>query len=308
MIYGPTKSSKTTQCYFFAKWLWESFHLKTRYIVGDPGGYAPFIDSGMIQEGIVDTFDYTNRPLALADFRRLATGYWPRYTMAENGVSQEYFKSDEHCKTTQEQFAEIGAYIIEGMASVGETLKTHCSDQPSGAIGFKEAWSYEEDGEVMRGLTMGHYDIVQKEIRKMHVQGFCTLPVKYIIWTSLLGKSSEKKANADMSRDTQLGPQLVGTASTTFIPSWFYECFRLTYEDVPTPYPNGETKEKKLVAWFVNHVDSDSGMMALAGCRTLPEVFPELLRYFPTGYVPLGFRSGIENFYKVLAVINKKGG
>jgi hypothetical protein len=66
----------------------------------------------------------------------------------------------------------------------------------------------------------------------------------------------------------------------------------------------GAPVEQK-VAWFTRHLDAISEVPYLAGIRCLPEVYPELLKAFPEGYVRLGFKSGLDRFYKKLEEINK---
>lgn len=316
MLYAMSGSTKTTQAYFLAKYIFETTGKRVRMVHSDGGGFKPFVDSGMIQRGEVEMFDYSYRPHALADIRWISQGYWPRYVVDGKAYPMpiegctEYFKKDEVCKTTPEEWKQIGGYIIEGMTSTGEALKTHCSNQTEG-VGFKETWKYEEEGETIVGLQQGHYDIVQKEMYSLHMRGFKTLPIDWLIWTALLGKGDDKKMGV-----TNYGPQLVGNASTPKIPQWFNHVFYLskeTYADVATklePKKTGDTKEG-YVAWFTKHRDpADPNVDFLAKTTVLPEIYESLLQCFPYGFVPLDFKSGIVKFFKVLNLLNenqKKG-
>lgn len=293
MIYADSRIGKTTQLYFIAKYIFETYGKISRIIVGDPGGCDPFIDSGMVERGEVQLFDFSYRKLAVADFRRLSRGYWP----ISNSKGEEWFRTDDRCLTSPEDFNKIGAYMLDSMTSVGRLLLSHCSDQ-EGGLGFKEAYLYEEDGESIRGLQQGHYGIVQKEIYKLHAHGFAMLPIPYLIWTALVGKGEEKR-----DKQTKYGPQMAGNASTPEIPTWFGDTFHL--EKIIETKEDGTSVEKR-VAWFIEHPDRETGIPYICGPRLLPEIYREYLGLFKNGYVPLTLKSGIDTHYKVLEILNKK--
>lgn len=299
MLYSDSRLGKTTNLYFMVRYIWEKYGLISRVIIGDPGGATPFIDSGMVDDGIVQLFDFSYRQLAIADFRRLSKGYWP----ITNSKGDEYFRSDNYCLTPKEVWPKIGGYFIDSMTSVGRLLLSHCSNQ-QGGLGFKEAWSYEEDGEVIRGLQQGHYGIVQKEVYMLHAQGFSMLPVKFLGWTALVGKGEDKK-----DRSSKYGPQLIGNASTPEIPTWFHDTFHIekiveTRED---PDNKGVmVNVEKRVAWFVEHPDKETGIPYICGPRLLPEIYREYLGAFKNGYIPLGLNNGIDKHYQLMEILNRK--
>ena len=295
MMYGISGSTKTSQCYHLVKWILsqpENKGKKFRMVHSDGGGWAPFIDSGMVDRGEVEIFDFSYREHALADFRKISQGYWPRKTK-DGG---EYFQKTDECRTTPEQFGQIAGYIVEGMASCGEVLKTHCSNQTEG-VGFKESWRYEEEGETIVGLQPGHFNLIQKEIYSGHMKGFNNLPVPWLIYTSLLGRGENRE------KETVYGPQVVGNATTYQVPQWFMDCLHLdktTWNDPKT----GESKTG-MVAWFMDHPDS-VGTMFLAKARCMPEIYPKLLEIFPFGFVPLGFKNGVDVYFRVLEKLRKE--
>jgi hypothetical protein len=311
MLYGISGSTKSSQAYHAAKYIFKTTGKRLRMIHSDPGGYAAFEDSGMLDRGEVEVFDFSNREYALSDFRKLSDGYWPR-KLASGGW---YFQKDDKCKTTEEEFKGIGGYIIDGISSIGEVLKNHCSDQTEG-VGFKESWKFEEDGYTIVGLQQGHYGLVQKEIHGRITRGFATLPVPWIIYTALVGKGEDKQ-----NRETVYGPQVVGSASTPNAPTWFMDCLHLSkekWEEVVTPLhpsfktnpeklgsPTGVTKEG-MVAWFMQHKDAVTDVPYLCKPRVAPELYPELLKYFPQGFVPLGYKQGIDLYFLVLDKLRKE--
>jgi hypothetical protein len=293
MVYAPSGYTKTSQMYFMAKYIRETTGKIVRLIHSDPGGYAPFVDSGMIARGEIQVIDYSNRQFALADFRRLSMGYWPRLTT----TGEEYFASVPECMTTPAEWGTIGGYIIDGISAVGELLKNHCSDQDEG-VGFKPAWKYVEDGITITGLQEGHYGLVQKEIHSRHTKGFASLPIPWLCYTALLGKGEDKQ-----KRETVYGPQIVGNASTPQAPSWFWHCLHLSKER----YLDKTGKETEgMVAWFIGHNDPNTQVPYLCKCTILPDIYPKLLECFPYGFVPLGYDKGIDVYFKVLDVLRKK--
>lgn len=297
MMYGISGSTKTSQSYNLArKIIKENPGKRFRIIHSDGGGWAPFEESGMIERGEVEIYDFSSTRHALGDYRKLSEGYWPRVTV---DTGELFFKKVPQCKTTGEEWKGIIGYIIEGMASTAEVLKSYCSNQEEG-VGFKEAWKFTtEEGETVLGLQMGHYNIVQREMHERHVMGFNCLPIKWLIYTSLLGKGEDKKNG----NETVYGPQVAGNASTPSVPSWFMDCIHLSKEKYKDTSDN---EVEGMVAWFQRHEDSQTGVPCLAKARCLPELYPELLKHFPHGFVPLSYTAGIANYFKVLDYIGKK--
>lgn len=304
MMYGISGSTKTSQAYHLAsKILAENPGKRFRMIYSDGGGWFPFEESGMIERGEVEVYDFGASKYPFDDYRRLSDGYWPR--MDNSGKMQ--FKKSPEFKTTDEQWKDIIGYIIEGMGSTAEVIKAFISNQTEG-FGFKESWKYvSEDGDTVLGLQTGHYGIVQREMHERHVTGFNCLPIKWLIYTSLLGKGEDKKNG----NETVYGPQVAGNASTPMVPSWFMDCLHLSKERYRTEeIVDGVKTEKEvegMVAWFQRHEDNN-GTPCLAKARCMPEKYPELLKWFPHGFVPLSHNAGIKNYYKVLDHISKRKG
>ena len=286
MMYGDSGSTKTTQLYYLAKYLLEKNPGKKILMVhAAPGGYVPFVDSGMIARKEVDVFEFRNRSRALADIRRLSKGYWPRKAKdPKTGEVKEFFQTDDRCLVNWDT---VCGYFVEGLDSLGECLLNHASNQDSG-LGFKETWKYEEDGETILGLQQGHYGIVQKELRARIVDSFTALKVDTMAWTALVGKGTE-----DESKETIYGPLMVGNATVAKCPSWFGDCFHLAEASVEK---DGTTYRQK-VAWFQRHTGSN-GSDYLAKPRVMPELMPKLLEKFPKGYIPLGYKGGIDKYYR----------
>lgn len=332
MVYGDSGSTKTSQLYHVIKYLIKKLSaergrpVRFRMIHSDGGGWAPFADSGMIERGEIELIDYSSRKFALADIRRLSMGYWPIWVDKDNHSHRdwaedrvEYFKTENVCMTTEDEWEGIGGYLIEGMTSVAETLKTHISNQDEG-VGFKESWKYTEEDFTVTGLTKGHYGIIQKEVYERHSRGFKTLPMAYLLYSALVGRGEDKQ-----SKDKVYGPQLAGSAMTAVVPSWFMDVIHLekiSWNGNASPIlpleNGGDGSHEAVVAWFIQHKDHVTVTPGLEGleekagtylvkARCMPELMPRLLEYFPYGFIPMGYKNGLDVYYKVLAKLTKEG-
>lgn len=311
MIYGDSGATKTTQAYFLAKYIHETTGLRGRFIGSNASDSAPFEDSGMIEKGIVDFFDIAAHaptgyiregketyPGSLAALRWLSQGFWPRDTKDKEGkvTKHGHFSKSEKCITKDATWDKLGFIIIEGMAGISSLFLDYIRSQQEG-VGFKHSFSYVEDGETIGGLQEGHYSIVQAEIYKMVVLGFACLPVKHIIWTSLVSKGENKRIG-----ETVYGPKSAGQATTFEIPSWFMDCFHLDTVKLKKDKDSEEMVEKK-VAWFIRHPDQNTNIDYLAKIRMMPESYPKLLEKFPNGFVQLGYKNGLDRIYREIAGI-----
>jgi hypothetical protein len=63
---------------------------------------------------------------------------------------------------------------------------------------------------------------------------------------------------------------------------------------------SGEGEHTSWVGWFTQHTDLNTGVPYLVKARCMPEMFPRLLEYFPYGFVPLGYRNGLNAYFLVL--------
>jgi|ERR1039458_2564197 hypothetical protein len=297
MMYGISGSTKTSQLYHLVKWLIkQNPGKKFRMVHSDGGGWAPFEDSGMIERGEVEVFDLSASKNPFNDYRRLSDGYWPR-PIKGGGM---FFQKVEQCLTTPQEWENILGYVVEGLASTGEAIKAYISNQKEGA-GFKESWSIiTEDGDTILGLQQGHYGIVQRELYERHMLSFNCLPIKWLLYSSLLGKGEDKN-----NRETVFGPQVCGNASTPSVPTWFMDCLHLNKEKYVIGKKDElgnvtEIETEGMVAWFARHNDTVTGVPCLCKPRVMPELYPGLLKYFPRGFVPLSYDRGITDYFRVL--------
>jgi hypothetical protein len=224
--------------------------------------------------------------------RKLSEGYWPKDTKAGGKGAKDYFQKNDNCLTKKSEWENVGFYIIEGITGISSLLLNHIRSQDEG-VGFKHSYKYEEEGYVIGGLQEGHYGLVQQELYKIIVQGFACLPVKYVIWTALVGKGEDK-----IKSSTSYGPKGAGKASTPEIPSWFMDCWHLADETLKLKKGEEEVEVQSKVAWFIKHPDKETGIDYAAKIRAMPELLPKVYERFPKGYVRLKYAEGLDVFYR----------
>lgn len=310
IIYGDSGASKTTQLYYFAKWFWRNYQKRIRLISCSGGGWLPFEDSGMIDEGIVDAIDLSvllqgAETTRLALIRRLGAGFWPIVDpkgLGNCANGQYFFKAVDSCNTIEQD--NIGCYMFEDMASLGKLLLMHLSEKEEGT-GFKHSYKIEEDDLSIGGLQEGHYGLVQKEIHKLVQYGFKTLPIDYFLMTSLVGEGVNKR-----DRTRLYAPQVAGSASTPEVPSWFGNCFFL--REMPILLEEEidgvvtRTASSQRVLHFRDWAEGEDTIPHKAKVRIMPELWPRLLDKYPEGYVELTPEKGITPFLNFLERLKRE--
>jgi len=129
ILYGESGTSKTSQIYHIAKYIYNKYGKRTRLIAADGGGYQPILEGGLIELGFVEVFDVTQISRPYLDLRRLGDGFWPR---------DGRFDGTDFCRTKPDEWKEIGVIAIEGITSIARILLTTkiqlvigCSRSPS---------------------------------------------------------------------------------------------------------------------------------------------------------------------------------
>lgn len=305
IFYGASGATKTTQLYYFARWYHQRTGKVIRLITCNGGGWLPFEDSGMVEDGIVQTLDLNmllqGSESKLACLRRLAAGYWPIPSPNGKGNMQNgeyYFLPVADCMSLESE--DIGCYLFEDMASLARLLLTHISEKQEGT-GFKHSYKIEEEELSIGGLQEGHYGLVQKEVHKIITQGFSTLPIDYFVMTSLIGEGTDKQSRVKM-----FGPQMTGNAATSEIPSWFGDCFLLREQPVIFEEEGKQVAGSQKVLHFRDYLPDEDGIPYKTNLRLMPELVEQVLAKYPDGCVTLKPEKGIGPFLNFLERIKKE--
>lgn len=293
LIYGPSGIGKTNQLQRLAYWILRKVrkdnpNAHIRLISADGGGWTPFEQSGMIEDGLVQAYDISNCSDVFTDYRKLSEGWW------------EYGNGLE--PTPDSEWKNVVGIFLEGATSMGNAFMSWMSEQDAG-VGFKFAFRYEQGGQVIGGLQEGHYGLAQREFYKLMVRGFNTLPVPWVVWTALQNKALDKK-----SGETVIGPEHVGKAITHQIGAWVGTMLHLDKTVVKAKNKQGEIVDAEIrVAWFDDHIDPEQQLRCMAKSRALEAMYPKLKEKFKYGFVPLiAGKGGIETYFEIEEVLSKE--
>jgi hypothetical protein len=307
-MYGKSGIGKTANLKMLAKWFYETYKLRVRMVHSDGGGYNQFRDKdNLIGKGIVQVIDNTDREYALADIHRLAGGNWPD----KNGIlARDMSLVDKRVLQKRFEKEEIGAYFIEGVTSLADTLLSHFSDQlTTQSVGFKASYVYQEQEYALGGMDKGHYGIVQRELHKIIVKEFGQLPVRLVVWTA----KPRLGIDRDSGGEPVIGPEGAGIADTQRIPSWFENALHL--EKITARMKRGEkiVEEELRVAWYQQHDIDGFGpngtpikIPCLAKSSVPSEEYPGLLNQFKGGFVQLGFQRGIDKYLEYIESLERR--
>jgi hypothetical protein len=292
LLYGETGSTKTTQLALLALDIYQKTGKTSRLVQCDGGGSKQFDDLGLIEAGIVDRFVMPATEHKIANLFRLSKGYWPKLKNDRWSLNHT-----EEYMTTPDEFSKLGAYIFDSITGMGEMLTEHVSE-PSRNIGFKLGTNNTEDGYTFGTLDKGHFNIIQKELRKAFEFGFNSLPVDYFLASARVSKGESN------NRTSTYGPATAGNAITSDVPSWFNDCYYLETKLIT----DGDDIYSAKVAWFEQHLDSHTQIPYPAKIRCLPVVYKQLKseKLYPEGYTILYPEDGILSFLANLEALTKK--
>ena len=319
LIYAESDGAKTSQAIFIAKYVYKKYGKKTRLISSDGGGWSPVEDEGLVYhpktnpDGIIYTFNMTNRKLYLAEWRKLSRGDWPKVVKGEASLGEDPNKAYRKIlPSTAQEMNEIGAYFNEGLTSMSSGFLSHISKQDNSKDSISKvmyaAPGYDEDGEHFGATDQGHVGMTQNESYNL-TQQFGTLPVNMMIWTALVGKCTEKSLRQIGLVTTEdnpvFGPKLAGNAKSAEAPSWFSDCIyleaKVEKEVIETTDGEKLIEKKRIFAHFQRYKDSE-GNTYLAKSSTGVSIFPRLIERFPGGCLELGFREGegIDKYFMTI--------
>lgn len=289
VLYGPTGSYKTSQIGEFAKYIYEKSGKITRLISCDGGGWAPVQD--LINAGIIEAWRLTDEPKLLAAIMAASRGAWPK--LHKNGIRIPGPIVMPTPSTKAAALKDVGAYAVEGWASIASAMMRYVvADGRKINEDVVSKFSEDSDfGDFSFGApSRGHYGFAQSQILDM-IKNFSGLPVERILYTSLEGKGEDK-----ISKETQYGPLVAGSAITASIPQYVGDC--LHFEDyseevgVDPANPTQKLKELRVRVWFTQHPDTKTGVMWPAKARLVPskvQAFKNIMG--KSGYFDLNKKS-----------------
>ena len=249
LIYGRTRSGKSSQLGELAEHVYKTLGLKTIVYTIDKGGYdvlIPYITLGVIQ--VVE---------------QLATSPWIFMDKAVKGLVRD---SNGKWATPS---GNIGMFAYEGLTPFADALMTDMAKKAAagtnigggGNVSFKDT----SEGETLTigGHNMAMYGICQSRMTDA-VWESQKLNAPYILWTASASKDDDLNAGGKV-----IGPAMVGKALTAEIPRWFNLTFRLD------ALPAQTGKPERHILYLGNNVDISAGnAVGLGNTRACMDAAP----------------------------------
>lgn len=212
LVYGNSQAGKTTWALQIAEHLYVKKGLKTRWYLGDGGGDT-LLNSGLVDEGIVEVMQFNLRDNPFATMQFCCDGFWPQDP--QNPKSKML-------PTKPDDMRKYGQFVYEGL-SVG--CDYMMGDQPGGLadraakgekIGQDTPYIVNEDGLKFGGNPPSHYGFTQRRLISL-IERSRALPLPFVMWTA----HQRKAEDGDLKGIYEFGPDCAGQALTSKIGAYF---------------------------------------------------------------------------------------
>jgi hypothetical protein len=277
LIYGASKTRKTSNIGLVALYIYERYHKRTRLVTLDGGGYDPIIS--LVNEGIVVPWFPIARPkFTISTIDLACQGWWPK---------DPDDPASPLVPPSPAVWEEFGFWAIEGLTSGGDAFlrqlkadKAHLSQDPSYTYA-EQAVDVEVNGKMEKrsisysGGNMSYYGSVQDQLYDFVIKSH-QLPCEKVLWTALEGKGEEEG-----SRAPTYGPSIAGKKSIGKAPQWFGNCVHI--EQLVERVPNATTKQidvvERPVMYLRTHADPLTNIPFPCGTRAPFQFASELPAY-----------------------------
>ena len=225
LFYGHSGTGKSEAELRMMQIVWEQKRLKSRVWIGD-GSAATYIESGMVDEGIIEICSWEGRDWPITTLNLAAQGYWPADTQDPDSPL---------LATSAEDMAKIGVWAFEGASTAGGYIM---GDQKGGLanrsgagqkLGQDAPYSIVDadldragnvikgtgPGHVYGGNPLAHFGIGQKRLLGI-VETSKSLPGEFLFWTA-----HERSAEDKVSKENIIGPEVIGGALTASFQRYF---------------------------------------------------------------------------------------
>lgn len=292
--YGASGVGKSVQTRYLAKYVWEKYQLKTRFLCLDGGSLWECVQD-YVDEGFVIPLQIPVSPEynPFAVMRKIGRGEFPKDAI----INQPTPIVDAKTKVTQWKTNTtwlplpkdhgIGLTVTDSLTSYSSALMFDMSAKNLRKGSESGGGAREEEGEQSGSNTISHYGDAQNEI-KNYVNNIVALPIPFAYFTALEDGGTE---NTTGVKRPVFGPQIAGTAATGEMPKLVTNCFHLTAEGVGAA--------RTIRAWFDEHEDPTlpPKMKWKAKCSSLlPMQKMEFQKKYPQGFFPLTPQRGIRDF------------
>lgn len=292
MGYGPSGVGKSTQFRYFAKYVWDKYQLRSRFICTDGGSLwecvNDYVDEGFVEALLVPSNPQYN-PYAI--MRKLGRGLWPKggvinmpTEITEKGEKKYRTNTEWMPWSVDNKIGLIGTDSLTGYSSSymwdAAVKNIRRGSEVGGGV-------RDEEGEQYGSNTQSHYGDAQNEI-KNYINSIVALPCPFSYFTALEDGGTE---NTTGVKRPVYGPQIAGSAATGELPKLVTNCFHLVADGI------GAGRVVK--AYYEEHEDPTlppKMKWKAKASSILPEQRLEFVRAYPGGFLPLSLTSGIREF------------
>jgi hypothetical protein len=219
ILYGDTGSGKTTLLATFAKWVWRKFHVPTRLVAADPGGYSDDI-LALIKLGIVEVWRiYTRDPeghkgLPSETLVRACQGWWP--VEIDPATGECPLASPLAPPNPDERFA----LAFDGLTSMQDYSMVDMGQRSAkGTLGGEGAnMKTVETGDLKLGV--GNRASVGFTQGKCRDWVLSSLSIPNLVCPPVFTALELKVLDGDTKLPVY-GPKIAGQAKTADVPAWF---------------------------------------------------------------------------------------
>lgn len=265
LLYGRTRSGKTSLIGELAEQIYRESQKKTRLYTIDLGGIGPI--EPLISEGIIELISQEDDN--------------PWHFL--NKLSKGMVRNEKHLWVPGD-FTNIGLIANESMTAFGDAFMNSLADESAGGGnvggGSNVSFTVLDKGESLKigGSNMAHYNVTQTRITK-EVWASQRLPVDNILWTASVSKDDDQ-----INTGKVLGPAVVGKALTAEVPRWFQYTFRVDC------LPAAMGKPERHILYLGNSADVQAGNAVSLGNTRTPIDAPTL----PASIEPASLVKALE--------------
>lgn len=250
LMYGRTRSGKTSQITELAEHVKATTGKKTLVYSIDKGGIGPlvpYVDLGLIDLVLQED---TNPFMFLSKVSR--------GQVRDKG------------KWVQADMSQYGLVANESFTGFGDALMNNMAEQAAQGINIggqaNVSFSVQSDGETLKigGSNMAHYGVAQTRLLDEFLRSQ-RLNVPYVMWTASASKEEDQNFGGKV-----IGPAGPGKALTAELPRHCDLCFRIDC------LPAQQGKPERHIIYLGNSVDLAAGSAVSLGNTRVPMGAPEL--------------------------------